>query len=89
MHEGCVTSNALENGDMYFYHFKTVCDALLCGSSASFMKLLLNLVKRYSSNVKSKEKYCAINAKIASLFAAGKIDRAIEVAMIGVAHAKL
>ena len=89
MHEGCVTSNALENGDMYFYHFKTVYDALLCGANPSFIKLLLNFVKRYSSNVKSKEKYCAICVKITSLFAIGKIDRAIEVAMIGVAHAKL
>ena len=88
VHEGCVTSNALENGDMYFYHFKTVYDALLCGANPSFIKLLLNFVKRYSSNVKSKEKFCAIYAKIVSLFAAGKIDRAIEVAMVGVAHAK-
>lgn len=64
VHEGCVTSNALENGDMYFYHFKTVYDALLCGANPSFIKLLLNFVKRYSSNVKSKEKFCAIYAKL-------------------------
>lgn len=88
MHKKCVTISALENRDMFFYHFKTLYDMLEQGCDKNIVKLFLQFIKNYTTKVDSKEKYSALYTKVASLIADGNINRAMEVAMLGMEHAK-
>lgn len=84
IHEKSVTSNASENGDMYFYHFKTAYDMLTCGCDIQLIKMFMHFMKTYAANVTSKEKYLSLCAKISSLLARQDIDRAREIARLAV-----
>ena len=89
MHRRCVTSSALENRDMYFYHFKTLYDILDKNESMQLAKTFLPFMKNYTTRVASKEKYFALYNKIVISIADENIDRAKTIAALGVEHAKL
>ena len=84
-----MTSSALENRDMYFYHFKTLYDILDKNESMQLAKTFLPFMKNYTTRVASKEKYFALYNKIVISIADENIDRAKTIAALGVEHAKL
>jgi Glycosyltransferases involved in cell wall biogenesis len=86
VHEKSVTNTASENGDMYFYHFKTVYDMLSSGCDADIIKLFLHFMKMYAAKVTSKEKYISLHEKIRSLVAHGEMNKAKDIAKLAVDH---